>query len=58
MAIIIIAINYLHINIYLTIILQIAIGSVTYLGLAKILHFESLDYLIKTVAEFKRKHGK
>jgi len=58
MAIIVIAINYLHINIYLTIILQIAIGSVTYLGLAKILHFESLDYLIKTVAEFKRKHGK
>ena len=58
MTIIIASLNYLHLNNYLTIILQITIGCLTYFGLAKILHFECLDYLIKTVADFKRKHGK
>ena len=58
MAAVVLALPYLHLNIYLTIVLQFAIGSVTYLGLAKILHFESLDYLIKTVADFRRKNGK
>ncbi len=58
MAIAIIALGCLHLNIFLTIVLQIVLGSVIYLGLAKILHFESLDYLLKTVADFRRKHGK
>ena len=58
MAAVITTLTYLQLNTYLTIVLQITIGCVTYLGLAKILHFESLDYLLKTVAEFKKKHGK
>ena len=58
MAAIITTLTHLQLNTYLTIVLQITIGCVTYLGLAKILHFESLDYLLKTVAEFKKKHGK
>lgn len=58
MTVVISSLTYLHLNNYITIILQITVGCIIYLGLAKILHFECLDYLIKTVAEFKRKHGK
>jgi ribose/xylose/arabinose/galactoside ABC-type transport system permease subunit len=58
MALVIITVNQLQLNIYLTLVLQILTGALFYFGLAKILHFECLDYLIKTVAEFKRKHGK
>jgi len=58
MAAIITVLTYLKLNLYLTLVLQFVIGCVFYLGLAKILHFESLDYLIKTVNDFRRKHGK
>ena len=58
MALAITALNQLQLNIYLTLVLQILSGAIFYLGLAKLLHFESLDYLIKTVAEFRRKHAK
>ena len=58
MALAITALNQLQLNIYLTLILQILTGAIFYLGIAKLLHFESLDYLIKTVAEFRRKHAK
>ena len=58
MALVITSLNHLQLNVYLTLVLQILIGAIFYLGLAKLLHFESLDYLIKTVAEFRRKHAK
>jgi len=45
-------------NIYITLLLQILTGSVFYLGLAKILHLESLEYLIKTIDDLRKRHGK
>lgn len=50
--------NYLNINIYLLLLIQILIGIVVYFGLAYIFKLESLDYLIKMIKDFKkgRKH--
>ena len=42
---------------YLTLVLEGIVGVVCYIGLAKILHFECLDYLIKTIKEFTDKHA-
>ncbi|WP_295860743.1 lipopolysaccharide biosynthesis protein [uncultured Fibrobacter sp.] len=42
---------------YLTLVLEGIVGIVCYIGLAKILHFECLDYLIKTIKEFTDKHA-
>lgn len=50
--------GYLQICIYLKIVLQIIAGTVFYFGIAKILHFERLEYLIQTVKDFRKKHGK
>lgn len=58
MALVIITVNQLQLNIYLTLVLQILTGALFYFGLAKLLHFESLEYLIKTIADFRRRHAK
>lgn len=58
MALVIITVNQLQLNIYLTLFLQIITGALFYFGLAKLLHFESLEYLIKTIADFRRIHAK
>ena len=46
-----------NINPYLDLILEGFTGIVVYIGLAKILHFECLDYLIKTIKEIKNKNA-
>lgn len=52
------AFGLLEMNLYLKITLQIIIGVVFYFGVAKILHFERLEYLIQTIKDFRKKHGK
>ena len=39
----------------LSFVLQIILGIILYLGLAKIFHVESLNYAIKTLKELKKK---
>ena len=46
--------NYLNINIYLLLLIQILIGAGLYLGLAYIFKLESLDYLIKMIKDLKK----
>lgn len=48
----------IEMNIYFKIVLQIIAGICFYFGIAKILHFERLEYLIQTIKEFREKHGK
>src|SRR5574344_168112 len=49
-------IGFIKESIYITLILQIITGIIIYLGLAKILHFECLEYIIQTIKGLK--HGK
>ena len=58
MGVLIYALNFVQLNIFIKLALQILVGIVFYFGIAKILHFERLEYLIQTIAEFRRKHGK
>lgn len=44
--------------VYATFVLQVVFGICIYFGLAKLLHFECLDYLIQTVNDIRKKHGK
>lgn len=50
--------SLLQFNIYLSFILQIVLGMIIYLALAKILHFECFEYIIKTIFELRKKHGR
>ncbi len=43
---------------YATMPLQVICGVIIYIGLAKILRFERLDYLIQTIKDFKKKKAK
>lgn len=52
------ALYLLDLNIYISLPLQLIIGGVFYLGLAKILHLESLEYLIKTIDDLRKRYGK
>lgn len=52
------AFGTLELPVYLTFILEVLLGIVIYFGLAKLLHFECLDYLIQTVNDIRKKHGK
>ncbi len=53
MGIIIHFIEFAGFNLYLTLVLQILIGFAIYMGTAKQLHLECLEYLIETVKGFK-----
>ena len=53
MGIIIHFIEFAGFNLYLTLVLQILIGFAIYMGAAKQLHLECLEYLIETVKGFK-----
>lgn len=46
-------IGFIKESIYITLILQIITGIIIYLGLAKILHFECLEYIIQTIKGLK-----
>jgi len=48
--------SLLDIPLYFSAILQILLGIVIYIGTAKILHFECLDYLVNTIKGFR--HGR
>lgn len=50
------ALGMLEIPLFLSFSIQIIVGILFYFSLAKLFHFESLDYLIKTIKEFK--HGR
>ena len=54
------AINFIGFPLLLEIALQIIAGFVVYFGLARLFHLERLDYIIKTVREYKqgKKNGK
>jgi len=49
--------SWIRINDFLLLILQIVIGCSIYGGAAKLLHFDSFDYIVNTFREFK-KNGK
>jgi O-antigen/teichoic acid export membrane protein len=48
--------SQINIPIYISAILQIPLGIIIYTGIAKILHFECLDYLVNTIKGFR--HGR
>ncbi len=48
--------SQINIPIYISAILQIPLGIIIYIGIAKILHFECLDYLVNTIKGFR--HGR
>lgn len=50
--------SLIQMNLYLSFGLQIILGTVIYLALAKILHLECFEYIVKTVFELKKKHGR
>ena len=50
--------EYLNLAPVLLLIVSVIAGFLLYLGLAKVLHFECLDYLIKTMKEFYEKRRK
>lgn len=50
--------SLLEINLYTSFILQIILGIIIYLAVAKILHLECFEYIIKTVFELRKKHGR
>lgn len=50
--------SLVEMNLYLSFVLQIVLGIVVYLGLAKILHLECFEYIIRTVFELRNKHGR
>lgn len=58
MGVLVYALGFIEINIFLKIALQVTTGTIFYFGIAKILHFERLEYLIQTVKDFRKKHGK
>lgn len=49
--------SLIQMNLYLSFGLQIILGMVIYLSLAKILHLECFEYIIKTIFELRKKHG-
>ena len=48
--------SLIDLHIYLSAAIQIVLGIVLYFGMAKLLHFECLDYLIETIKGFR--HGR
>ena len=48
--------SLIGLHIYLSAAIQIVLGVVLYFGMAKLLHFECLDYLIETIKGFR--HGR
>lgn len=50
--------SLIQMNPYLSFGLQIILGMVIYLSLAKILHLECFEYIIKTIFELRKKHGR
>lgn len=49
--------NYLNISVGLILILQIIVGAIVYVGLAKVFKVESLDYLIVTIKDILKSRG-
>jgi O-antigen/teichoic acid export membrane protein len=47
-------VEMLHLRNSLTVLIQIAIGMIIYIGGSKVLHFESYEYLMKTLKDFRR----
>ena len=53
MGIIVYAINIFNINVILKLIIQIIIGGITYVSMAKLLKIDSLEYIISFIGNFK-----
>lgn len=61
MGIIVYMINFLNIVVWLTLILQVVVGVVVYIGLAKLFKIDSFDYLattIKQMISYRKSNGK
>ncbi|SHK91725.1 lipopolysaccharide biosynthesis protein [Fibrobacter sp. UWEL] len=50
--------SLIEMNLHVSFVLQIILGIIVYLGLAKILHLECFEYIIKTIFELRKKHGR
>lgn len=46
--------NYLNISVGLILVLQVVVGAIVYVGLAKVFKLESFDYLIATIREIAK----
>ena len=55
MGIIVYTINIFNINVILKLIIQIIVGGITYLSMAKLLKIDSLEYIIGFVGSLKNK---
>lgn len=55
MALFVAAVNLFQWNVWITLALQIAFGVVIYLGGAKLIHLESLDYVLVTLKQFTKR---
>ena len=43
--------SYLNVSVNLTLVLQVLVGAIVYIGLAKMFKIESFDYLVETMKQ-------
>jgi O-antigen/teichoic acid export membrane protein len=55
MALIVASINFLNWNVWITLLLQILVGVLFYMGVSKLLHLESLEFVLATIKQFLKK---
>ena len=58
MGLIVYSVEYIGLNKWLTLVIQVPLGALIYIAGSKLFHLDSFDYLLSMIKSFRRKHTK